>query len=155
MIGSLSFARMEAVETAIRMAKQYHYNNGDRGKYKVISRVGSYHGVTMGALSVNGSNYVNRAPFEPLVPGKAMGQSIGVIGGGTMGQGIVRCFLAAGGFPLPFSTSHPPTGSSPEDHLFLSRFREENIPGGRKDNPGAPDLCPFQSSWIPSPFGKI
>ena len=59
----------EAVETAIRMAKQYHYNNGDRGKYKVISRVGSYHGVTMGALSVNGSNYVNRAPFEPLYPG--------------------------------------------------------------------------------------
>ena len=48
----------EAVETAIRMAKQYHYNNGDRGKYKVISRVGSYHGVTMGALSVNGSNFV-------------------------------------------------------------------------------------------------
>ena len=59
----------EAVETAIRMAKQFHYNNGDKGKYKVISRVGSYHGVTMGALAVNGSNYVNRAPFEPLVPG--------------------------------------------------------------------------------------
>ncbi len=59
----------EAVETAIRMAKQYHYNRGETGRYKVISRIGSYHGVTAGALSVNGSPGLNRAPFEPLVPG--------------------------------------------------------------------------------------
>jgi len=59
----------EAVETAIRMAKQYHYNRGEPGRYKVISRVGSYHGTTAGALSVNGSPALNRAPFEPLVPG--------------------------------------------------------------------------------------
>ena len=31
----------EAVETAIRMAKQYHYNNGESKRYKVISRIGS------------------------------------------------------------------------------------------------------------------
>lgn len=59
----------EAVETAIRMAKQYHWNRGNQGKYKVVSRVGSYHGMTHGALSVNGGAYINRAPFEPLVPG--------------------------------------------------------------------------------------
>ena len=59
----------EAVETAIRMAKQYHYNNGESKRYKVISRIGSYHGTTMGALSVNGSPMLNRAPFEPLLPG--------------------------------------------------------------------------------------
>ena len=59
----------EAVETAIRIAKQYHYNRGERRRYKVISRIGSYHGTTMGALSVNNSSYVNRAPFEPLMPG--------------------------------------------------------------------------------------
>ncbi len=59
----------EAVETAIRMAKQYHYNRGEAGRYKVISRIGSYHGTTAGALSVNGSRALNRAPFEPLVPG--------------------------------------------------------------------------------------
>jgi adenosylmethionine-8-amino-7-oxononanoate aminotransferase len=59
----------EAVETAIRMAKQYHYNCGDSKRYKIISRIGSYHGTTLGALSVNGSPMLNRAPFEPLLPG--------------------------------------------------------------------------------------
>jgi adenosylmethionine-8-amino-7-oxononanoate aminotransferase len=59
----------EAVEAAIRMAKQYHYNRGDSKRYKVISRIGSYHGTTLGALSVNGSPMMNRAPFEPLLPG--------------------------------------------------------------------------------------
>ncbi|MCB1744419.1 MAG: aspartate aminotransferase family protein [Gammaproteobacteria bacterium] len=59
----------EAVETAIRMAKQYQYNRGARGRYKIISRMGSYHGMTHGALSVNGGAMINRAPFEPLLPG--------------------------------------------------------------------------------------
>ncbi len=59
----------EAVETAVRMAKQYHYNRGDTKRYKVISRIGSYHGTTLGALSLNASSAMNRAPFEPLLPG--------------------------------------------------------------------------------------
>ena len=59
----------EAVDTAARIAKQYHFNRGDKKRYKIISRYGSYHGVTAGALSVNASMYTNRAPFEPLVPG--------------------------------------------------------------------------------------
>ena len=59
----------EAVEAAIRMAKQYHYNRGARRKTKVIARIGSYHGTTAMAMSVNGSSYVDRKPFEPLMPG--------------------------------------------------------------------------------------
>jgi len=59
----------EAVETALRMAKQYHFNCGNQKKYKVISRIGSYHGTTWGALSVNNSNYTNKTPFEPLMVG--------------------------------------------------------------------------------------
>ncbi len=66
----------EAVETAIRMAKQYHYNRGDQKRYKIISRVKSYHGITAGALSVNGATYANRAPFEPLIPGSVHVQGI-------------------------------------------------------------------------------
>jgi adenosylmethionine-8-amino-7-oxononanoate aminotransferase len=58
----------EAVETAIKMAQQWHYINGDRKRTKVISRRGSYHGATGMAMSVNGSNYANRSPFEPLSP---------------------------------------------------------------------------------------
>jgi adenosylmethionine-8-amino-7-oxononanoate aminotransferase len=58
----------EAVETAIKMAQQWHYINGDKKRTKVIARRGSYHGSTLMALSVNGSNYANRSPFEPLSP---------------------------------------------------------------------------------------
>ncbi|MBI2865231.1 MAG: aspartate aminotransferase family protein [Chloroflexi bacterium] len=59
----------EAVETALKMAKQYHYLAGQQKRYKVIARRHSYHGTTLGALSVNGSRAVYRPYFEPLVPG--------------------------------------------------------------------------------------
>lgn len=59
----------EAVEIALKIAKQYHYNRGDTKRYKVVSRIGSYHGQTAGALSVNGASYAVRPPFEPLLPG--------------------------------------------------------------------------------------
>lgn len=58
----------EAVETALKMAKQYWWEKGYRRRYKVIARRWGYHGVTMGALSVTGHPYF-RPPFEPLVPG--------------------------------------------------------------------------------------
>src|SRR5690606_26367847 len=59
----------EAVETALRMAKQWQFNRGETKRYKVISRMGSYHGVTFGALSVNNAAAINKTPFEPLMPG--------------------------------------------------------------------------------------
>src|ERR687895_1038134 len=58
----------EAVETAIKLARQYHKANGDAERYKVISRKVAYHGTTMGALSVTGFPAF-RAPFEPLLQG--------------------------------------------------------------------------------------
>lgn len=61
----------EANETALKMAKKYHRNNGEPGRYKVISRMNSYHGATAACLSLGGGG--NRPPFptdyEPLVPG--------------------------------------------------------------------------------------
>ena len=59
----------EAVETALRMAKHYQYNIGEKKRYKIIARRGSYHGMTAGALSINQALYANRAPYEPLMPG--------------------------------------------------------------------------------------
>ena len=44
----------EAVESALKLAKQYQSNRGFNGRYKTISRRGAYHGTTMGALAVNG-----------------------------------------------------------------------------------------------------
>lgn len=59
----------EAVETALKLAKQYHILNGEPTRFKVIARRGSYHGVTWGAMSVQG---IYKEPiinnFEPLVP---------------------------------------------------------------------------------------
>jgi len=55
----------EAVETVIKLARQYHKVNGEPGRYKIISRDVAYHGTTMGALSVTGLPGF-KAPFEPL-----------------------------------------------------------------------------------------
>ncbi|HDH06421.1 MAG TPA: aspartate aminotransferase family protein [Nitrospirae bacterium] len=61
----------EAVETALKMTRQYHRqspNTGDHGRYKIISLRGSYHGVSHGALSTSGQER-DAAKFGPLVPG--------------------------------------------------------------------------------------
>jgi adenosylmethionine-8-amino-7-oxononanoate aminotransferase len=56
----------EAVESAWKLARQYHSARGER-RWKAISRRTAYHGTTMGALSINGIPAL-RTPFEPLVP---------------------------------------------------------------------------------------
>ncbi|MBH1934022.1 aspartate aminotransferase family protein [Streptomyces sp. AV19] len=58
----------EAVETAWKLAKQYHKLTGNPAKYKVISRAVAYHGTPQGALAITGLPAL-KAPFEPLVPG--------------------------------------------------------------------------------------
>ena len=58
----------EAVESAIKFARQYHASQGNPGKTKVISRNLAYHGTTMGALSATGLDNI-REPFAPLLPG--------------------------------------------------------------------------------------
>jgi adenosylmethionine-8-amino-7-oxononanoate aminotransferase len=56
----------EAVESAWKLARQYHSARGER-RWKAVGRRVAYHGTTMGALSINGIAAI-RAPFEPLVP---------------------------------------------------------------------------------------
>ncbi|HSX21951.1 MAG TPA: aspartate aminotransferase family protein [Gaiellaceae bacterium] len=56
----------EAVESAWKLARQFHQARGQR-RWKAIARRTAYHGTTMGALSINGIPEL-RAPFEPLVP---------------------------------------------------------------------------------------
>jgi adenosylmethionine-8-amino-7-oxononanoate aminotransferase len=58
----------EAVETALKMAKQYHVLNGEPTRFKVVARRGSYHGITWGAMSVQGVYKDLLKDFEPLVP---------------------------------------------------------------------------------------
>lgn len=56
----------EAVETALKMARQYFLERGQPKRSRVISRRQSYHGNTLGALAVGG-NASRRAPYEPLL----------------------------------------------------------------------------------------
>jgi adenosylmethionine-8-amino-7-oxononanoate aminotransferase len=58
----------EAVESAWKLARQYHAHRGQPNRRKVISRKIAYHGTTMGALSITGITAL-RTPFEPLIPG--------------------------------------------------------------------------------------
>jgi adenosylmethionine-8-amino-7-oxononanoate aminotransferase len=58
----------EAVESAWKLARQYFRVTGQPQRTKVISRATSYHGTTLGALSITGVPAL-RSPFEPLVPG--------------------------------------------------------------------------------------
>jgi adenosylmethionine-8-amino-7-oxononanoate aminotransferase len=57
----------EAVETAIKMARQYHLERGRGSKFKIISRWQSYHGSSLGALAATG-NVARREPYAPLLP---------------------------------------------------------------------------------------
>src|SRR3989440_206638 len=56
----------EATETAIKLAWQFHLECGQKDRYRILSRRQSYHGSTLGAMSVSG-NVARRAPYEPFL----------------------------------------------------------------------------------------
>ncbi len=62
----------EAIETALKMAKNYHHLNGEPTRWKILSRRGSYHGATLACTSLGrggpGGGSVP-ANFGPLVAG--------------------------------------------------------------------------------------
>lgn len=56
----------EAVETSIKLARQYQVDRGRPMKFKVISRWSSYHGNTLGALALSGHT-ARRRYYQPLI----------------------------------------------------------------------------------------
>jgi adenosylmethionine-8-amino-7-oxononanoate aminotransferase len=56
----------EAMEAALKLARQYHVERGDMARAHIIARAPSYHGNTLGALAVSG-HAGRRAPFAPLL----------------------------------------------------------------------------------------
>ncbi len=56
----------EAVEAAVKLARQYWWERGRRGKWKVVSRDPSYHGNTLAALSLSGREHYRRI-YGPLL----------------------------------------------------------------------------------------
>ncbi len=57
----------EANETAVKIARAYHKRRGEHGRYKVISRRGSYHGATGGVMWMGASDAVS--DYEPALAG--------------------------------------------------------------------------------------
>ena len=57
----------EAIEGALKAARKYAYTKGS-GKYEFIAMNHSFHGRSMGAVSVTGNEHY-RTPFEPLISG--------------------------------------------------------------------------------------
>jgi len=58
----------EAVESALKLARNYHRAHGKGQKHKFIAREVAYHGTSLGALAATGITEL-RSQFEPLVPG--------------------------------------------------------------------------------------
>lgn len=58
----------EANEVALKIARQYHHQNGEPGRYKVIARYRGYHGNTSGSLAATGQ-FMRKVKYEPLAPG--------------------------------------------------------------------------------------
>lgn len=56
----------EAVEAALKLARQYFVETGQPARHRVIARRQSYHGNTLGALAAGGNAW-RRAPFAPLL----------------------------------------------------------------------------------------
>ena len=60
----------EANETAIKIARAYHKRRGESGRYKIISRRGSYHGALGATMWLGGSG--GREDYEPAFPGHGL-----------------------------------------------------------------------------------
>lgn len=123
----------DSVETALRLARQYHKIRGESGRVKYLSLKKGYHGTHTGAASVNG-NANFRAAYEPLLPGcfhipapytyrnpfnesdpaklaqlcvAALEDEIAFQGANTIAAFIMEPILGAGGVIVPHETFMP------------------------------------------------
>ncbi|PSL17885.1 aspartate aminotransferase family protein [Shimia abyssi] len=123
----------DSVETALRLARQYHKVRGEGTRTKFLSLKKGYHGTHMGGASVNG-NANFRTQYEPLLPGchhipapltyrnpfnetdpeklaqlclQALEDEIAFQGAGTIAAFIMEPILGAGGVIVPHETFMP------------------------------------------------
>lgn len=123
----------DSVETALRLARQYHKIRGESGRVKFLSLKKGYHGTHMGGASVNG-NANFRTQYEPLLPGchhipapypfrnpfnetdpaklaqlclQALEDEIAFQGAGTIAAFIMEPILGAGGVIVPHASFMP------------------------------------------------
>ena len=63
----------EAIEGALKIARRYAYNRDKSHDHEIIAMAHSFHGRSMGALSVTGNAHYQE-PFKPLIPGIRFGR---------------------------------------------------------------------------------
>lgn len=56
----------EAIESAVKLARQYHAERGDFGRFRTVTRKPSYHGASLGALAASGMG-ARRELYAPLM----------------------------------------------------------------------------------------
>jgi adenosylmethionine-8-amino-7-oxononanoate aminotransferase len=56
----------EATESAIKLSRQYHFDRGEPGRFRVITRRPSYHGASLGSLAASGMG-ARRELYTPLI----------------------------------------------------------------------------------------
>lgn len=135
----------DSVETALRLARQYHKLKGEPGRTKFLSLKKGYHGTHFGAASVNG-NANFREAYEPLLPGcfhipapytyrnpfnetdpaklaqlcaQALSDEIKFQGEGTIAAMIMEPILGAGGVIPPHKSFAPMVREICERHGIL------------------------------------
>jgi len=83
----------EANETAVKIARSYHRRRGEAGRYKIISRKGSYHGATAGVMWMGAPS--NVSDYEPAIPGMLYAPQPNPLrcelGGETPSECAIRC----------------------------------------------------------------
>ncbi len=135
----------DSVETALRLARQYHKVKGEPERTKFISLKKGYHGTHMGGASVNG-NANFRRNYEPLLPGcfhitspypyrnpfnetdpakladavvAHFQDEIAFQGADTIAAMIMEPVLGAGGVIVPHETFMPTIRKICDDHGIL------------------------------------
>ncbi len=123
----------DSIETALRLARQYHKIRGEHGRVKFLSLKKGYHGTHFGAASVNG-NANFRTMYEPLLAGchhvpaphayrnpfdetdperlaqlclNALEDEIAFQGAGTVAAFVMEPVLGAGGVIVPHESFMP------------------------------------------------
>ena len=135
----------DSVETALRLARQYHKIRGNPGRVKFLSLKKGYHGTHFGGASVNG-NANFRTQYEPLLPGchhipapyayrnpfdeddparlaalclRALEDEIAFQGPDTIAAFIMEPILGAGGVIPPHSSFMPGVAAICRKHGIL------------------------------------